>query len=72
MRPVQRRWTRSVRLRHLNAIGHLSPFGPLAVIMAMVTVNVPDGVFEGQEFLLEYEGQQLTVCCPDGCGPGIG
>lgn len=36
----------------------------------MVTVTVPDGVFEGQEFLLEYEGQQLAVCCPDGCGPG--
>ena len=36
----------------------------------MVTVTVPDGVYEGQEFELEYEGQRLTVCCPDGCGPG--
>ena len=36
----------------------------------MVTVTVPDGVYEGQEFILEYEGQQLAVCCPDGCGPG--
>ena len=36
----------------------------------LVTVNVPDGIYEGQEFLLEYEGQQLTVTCPDGCGPG--
>ena len=32
----------------------------------MVTVNVPDGVFEGQEFMLEYEGQQLAVTCPEG------
>ena len=38
--------------------------------MAMVTVNVPEGVYEGQEFLLTYEGQELMVCCPDGCGPG--
>ena len=36
----------------------------------VVMVTVPDGVYEGQEFVLEYEGQQLTVCCPDGCGPG--
>lgn len=36
----------------------------------MVTVSVPDGVYEGQEFVLEYEGQQLSVVCPDGCGPG--
>ena len=36
----------------------------------MVAVTVPDGVYEGQEFIMEYEGQQLTVTCPDGCGPG--
>ena len=36
----------------------------------MVTVAVPDGVYAGQEFLMEYEGQQLSVTCPDGCGPG--
>jgi len=36
----------------------------------MVVVTVPDGVYEGQEFTLEFEGQQLAVCCPDGCGPG--
>jgi len=36
----------------------------------MVVVAVPDGVYEGHEFVLEYGGQQLTVCCPDGCGPG--
>ena len=35
-----------------------------------VTVTVPDGVYEGEEFTLEYEGSQLTVVCPDGCGPG--
>jgi len=36
----------------------------------MVMVTVPDGVYEGHEFTLEYEGTQLVVCCPDGCGPG--
>uniref|UniRef100_A0A7S2E335 Uncharacterized protein n=1 Tax=Haptolina brevifila TaxID=156173 RepID=A0A7S2E335_9EUKA len=36
----------------------------------MVAVSVPEGVFEGQEFILEFEGQQLSVTCPDGCGPG--
>ena len=36
----------------------------------MVTVNVPDGVYAGNEFVLEYEGQQLSVVCPEGCGPG--
>ena len=36
----------------------------------MVTVTVPEGIYEGQEFLLEYEGQQLAVICPDGCAGG--
>jgi hypothetical protein len=36
----------------------------------LVTVSIPDGVYEGQEFIIEYEGQQLTVVCPGGCGPG--
>ena len=35
-----------------------------------VTVNVPDGVYAGDEFMLEFEGQQLSVTCPDGCQPG--
>ena len=38
--------------------------------MTEVTVTVPDGVYAGQEFTLEYEGTQLSVICPDGCGPG--
>lgn len=42
----------------------------MTMATTMVTVNVPDGVFEGQEFMLEYEGQQLAVTCPEGCGPG--
>ena len=37
---------------------------------ALVTVTVPDGIGEGQEFVVDYEGQQLMVCCPSGCGPG--
>ena len=36
----------------------------------MVTVCVPDGVYEGQEFQLEFEGQVLNVICPDGCAGG--
>jgi hypothetical protein len=35
-----------------------------------VTVNVPDGVYGGDEFVIEYEGTQLAVVCPDGCRPG--
>ena len=36
----------------------------------MVTVNVPDGVYEFEEFIMEWEGQSLSVVCPAGCGPG--
>lgn len=39
--------------------------------MAAVEVTVPDGVHEGQEFMLSYDGRELLVCCPDGCGPGM-
>ena len=35
-----------------------------------VTVTVPDGVYGGDEFTLEYEGTELSVMCPEGCGPG--
>ena len=35
-----------------------------------VTVTVPGGVYAGHDFDVEYEGRQLTVTCPDGCGPG--
>jgi len=35
-----------------------------------VTVNVPAGVYPGEEFTLEYEGTQLSVVCPAGCRPG--
>jgi len=38
--------------------------------MTEVTVCVPDGVYEGDEFTLNYDGTDLTVVCPDGCGPG--
>ena len=35
-----------------------------------VEVCVPDGIAEGEEFLLEFQGLQLSVACPPGCGPG--
>ncbi len=38
--------------------------------MTEVTVTVPDGVYGGDEFTLEYEGTQLAVICPAGCRPG--
>ena len=38
--------------------------------METVTVTVPDGIYEGQEFTLEYKGQSLVVVCPDGCAGG--
>ena len=31
---------------------------------------IQPGVYEGSEFMIEYEGQTLSVTCPDGCGPG--
>lgn len=40
------------------------------MLMTEVTVTVPDGVFEGEEFTLEYAGTQLSVVCPPGCQPG--
>ena len=35
-----------------------------------VTVTVPDDVYAGDAFIIEYEGLQLSVVCPDGCWPG--
>jgi len=33
-------------------------------------VTVPDGIFAGDEFVIEFDGQQLSVVCPDGCQGG--
>ena len=46
--------------------------GARAVAMATqeVEVTVPEGIFAGDEFLLEFDGQQLSVVCPDGCQGG--
>ncbi len=38
--------------------------------MTEVTVTVPEGVYGGDEFTLEYEGTELSVVCPGGCQPG--
>ena len=38
--------------------------------MQTVEVYVPDGVAAGDAFVVEYEGQQLTVECPHGCTAG--
>ena len=38
--------------------------------MTEVTLTVPDGVYGGDEFTLEYEGTTLSVVCPAGCRPG--
>ena len=35
-----------------------------------VTVTIPDGVYEGEEFMMEFEGQTLSVIVPQGCQPG--
>ena len=35
-----------------------------------VEVHVPDGIIGGDDFLLEFQGLQLSVTCPPGCGPG--
>ena len=38
--------------------------------MTEVLVQVPDGVYGGDEFTIEYEGTVLSVVCPAGCQPG--
>ena len=37
----------------------------------MVAVTAPDGVYAGQEFYLIFNGMQIPVICPQGCGPGM-
>jgi len=36
----------------------------------VVEVAIPDGVGAGQEFTVEFNGQQFNIGVPDGCGPG--
>jgi hypothetical protein len=38
--------------------------------MVLVELTVPDGIREGEEFLVEFASQSLYVACPAGCGPG--
>ena len=35
-----------------------------------VTVAVPDGCYEDDEFTVDHCGHQFVVCVPAGCGPG--
>ena len=50
--------------------GRAPPRRPGVSSSAEGTVIVPDGVFAGQDFTVEHEGEQLPVRCPDGSGPG--
>ena len=36
-----------------------------------VLVVVPDGCFEGDEFIVALEGREFSIGVPAGCGPGI-
>lgn len=36
----------------------------------LVSVCVPDGVYEGQEFTVACDGREFLVVCPDNAGPG--
>ena len=38
--------------------------------LQQVEVVVPDGVFPGQGFTVEFDGTTFEIACPDGCGPG--
>ena len=38
--------------------------------MTELEIVVPEGISEGMEFTVEYEGTQLAVICPAGCQPG--
>ena len=55
--------------RNPTYLCRLSLGAPLMEALS-VQVIVPDGVYEGQEFFVDYEGESLCVVCPDGCGPG--
>lgn len=35
-----------------------------------IEVCVPEGVIAGDEFLIDYQGQQITATCPKGCMSG--
>ena len=38
--------------------------------MNRIEVIVPDGVSQGQTFMVQYNGQMLSVVCPPGVYPG--
>ena len=35
-----------------------------------VELVVPDGVWAGELFSVDFDGQTFEIACPDGCGPG--
>ena len=51
-------------------VGEDSTPPPPPAANVSVEVVVPDGVFAGEEFLVEFDGQQFNIAVPEGCGPG--
>ena len=43
---------------------------PAPPMNTTIEVNIPGGLFVGDEFIVEYGGQEFNVAVPDGCGPG--
>ena len=38
--------------------------------MTVLEVAVPDGIGPGDDFVIQFEGLDLSVQCPDGCKAG--
>ncbi len=51
-------------------VGEDSTPPPPPAANVSVEVVVPDDVFAGEEFLVEFDGQQFNIAVPEGCGPG--
>ena len=46
------------------------PEQPAETVTTPVEVVVPDGVFGGDYFTVDFDGQAYDITCPEGCGPG--
>lgn len=44
--------------------------GARRMTLQAVEVTVPDGIVAGDDFLLQFEGLELSVTCPSGCSAG--
>ena len=57
----------------VGAAGNCATLSGIAPMEApqIIEVAIPDGVGEGEEFLVEFDGTQFNIAVPEGCGPGM-